>query len=401
MGGILFSPPQPSYHPQNHAGELLWVPRSPSGLVETGIPCFLIQQPRATRLVIYFHANAEDLGTIYRFLKRFGNLSCLHVLAVEYPGYGICSGVAGEDTVLADAEAVFQFVYTRLEVPTNRMIVMGRSLGCAPAIHLASKFPCAGLVTLSAFCSVGSVVASYLIWQGWYASVFDNIAKIRNVRCPTIIVHGSEDNIVDIRQAHELVAACGKDVGRPQKVCLSVRQGLGHGGFDIQMDIVRPIFDYFDDIAQGDPLVLREASSWLRLGAVTSLASDVASRVPYPSTWPPVLTRSRSIGEHPRVSTAAVPPIVAEPTAAYLPRESGPSQLRSPSGSASFRGRSNTARLGATSPPGILTQRTQSVMTYQEYAALADDDPRSEQPPRIAPWTPRSNPTTWTSTTKK
>lgn len=38
---------------------------------------------------MYFHGNAEDIGTSYEFaLKISLNLRC-NVLAVEYPGYGI------------------------------------------------------------------------------------------------------------------------------------------------------------------------------------------------------------------------------------------------------------------------------------------------------------------------
>jgi effector-binding domain-containing protein len=40
-------------------------------------------------MVIYFHGNAEDVGLAYDLLFKFGREMGMHVLAVEYPGYGL------------------------------------------------------------------------------------------------------------------------------------------------------------------------------------------------------------------------------------------------------------------------------------------------------------------------
>ena len=48
--------------------------------------------------MIYFHANAEDLGRAHKFLTYINQYLRMHVLAVEYPGYGVYLG----DTSSAD-----------------------------------------------------------------------------------------------------------------------------------------------------------------------------------------------------------------------------------------------------------------------------------------------------------
>jgi hypothetical protein len=54
------------------------------------IPCLLLQYPKgSSKIFLYFHANAEDLGRAQRFLSYINMYLKMHVLAVEYPGYGL------------------------------------------------------------------------------------------------------------------------------------------------------------------------------------------------------------------------------------------------------------------------------------------------------------------------
>ena len=54
------------------------------------IPClYLPNEGGAKKLVIYFHGNAEDIGLAYELLYRFGREMNMHILALEYPSYGL------------------------------------------------------------------------------------------------------------------------------------------------------------------------------------------------------------------------------------------------------------------------------------------------------------------------
>lgn len=58
-----------------------------------GIPClFLRCNEPSSKLLIHFHGNAEDLGRAREFLNVMRTCLSVHVLAVEYPGYGIYQG---------------------------------------------------------------------------------------------------------------------------------------------------------------------------------------------------------------------------------------------------------------------------------------------------------------------
>eukprot|EP00929_Paragymnodinium_shiwhaense_P086748 TRINITY_DN47198_c0_g1_i1.p1 TRINITY_DN47198_c0_g1~~TRINITY_DN47198_c0_g1_i1.p1 ORF type:complete len:497 (+),score=85.78 TRINITY_DN47198_c0_g1_i1:115-1605(+) len=303
---LVFAAPPASYTPASFAGELLWVPRAALQSLSSGIPCLLLQQPGAPRLIIFFHANAEDLGMLQPFAKRLSTLMALHLLAVEYPGYGMCSGQPGEALIFSDAEAVLRFVTEELDVPLDRVLLMGRSLGGAPSIYLASRYACGGLVTLSTFSSVAAVAAGSLLgFGGWMApDIFNNVRRIRTVRCRTLIIHGDEDTTVDVSQAEELASCCGLDAlttSLPSissgHVRLDIRRGLGHNGFDVQKDIARVVWNSFPDLQQGAALPLASAPSWLERRAVVEpkeapprrfdmrQLSQIAVEVPLAHNW--------------------------------------------------------------------------------------------------------------------
>ena len=44
------------------------------------------------KLLLYFHGNAEDLGLAWEILDHLRSSLKIHVLAMEYPGYGIYPG---------------------------------------------------------------------------------------------------------------------------------------------------------------------------------------------------------------------------------------------------------------------------------------------------------------------
>jgi len=54
------------------------------------LPClFLPYLKGSTKLIIFFHGNAEDIGISYEMLDHMRTALKINVLAVEYPGYGI------------------------------------------------------------------------------------------------------------------------------------------------------------------------------------------------------------------------------------------------------------------------------------------------------------------------
>ena len=130
----------------------------------------------------------------------------MHVLAVEYPGYGLYKGAPTEEAILEDSESVYHYLTTTLKIKPQEIIVFGRSIGSGPATYLASKRRVGALILMSPFTSIKAVAkdmagawAQYLIKER-----FNNLEAIKQVSCPTFICHGLKDGVIPFQQSKQL-----------------------------------------------------------------------------------------------------------------------------------------------------------------------------------------------------
>mmetsp|Transcript_2138 Transcript_2138/g.5595 ORF Transcript_2138/g.5595 Transcript_2138/m.5595 type:complete len:309 (+) Transcript_2138:165-1091(+) len=199
-------------------------------------------QPAST-LLIYCHANSEDLGSIYPCAQWLCQMMGVHVLVPEYPGYGLCAGNPCEDTVNKAVIAACQFARDGLKWDLNHILIYGRSIGTGPALHAARLGCVGGLVLVSPYTNirdiiqthVGSVIA--LIAAG--ASDWDNRAMIRKVTVPTLLIHGTTDDIIPHQHSKELHELCQA----PKKLVLLEK--VGHQDMDLLYALVHASPDLF------------------------------------------------------------------------------------------------------------------------------------------------------------
>jgi hypothetical protein len=60
--------------------------------------------------MIYFHGNAEDVGLACELLDYVRSMLKVHILAIEYPGYGVYDGSPDAEQILLDAETVYDYL---------------------------------------------------------------------------------------------------------------------------------------------------------------------------------------------------------------------------------------------------------------------------------------------------
>jgi hypothetical protein len=60
--------------------------------------------------MLYFHGNAEDLGLAWDLMDHIRNSLKVHVLAMEYPGYGFYPGPPSAEQILDDALSVWEYL---------------------------------------------------------------------------------------------------------------------------------------------------------------------------------------------------------------------------------------------------------------------------------------------------
>ena len=91
----------------------------------------------------------------------------IHVLAVDYRGYGYSSVTPTEQGLITDGIAVVEWALKTAKIPSNRIVLIGQSLGTAVATAVAEHFASehatdfAGLVLVAAFSDLPSLLTTY------------------------------------------------------------------------------------------------------------------------------------------------------------------------------------------------------------------------------------------------
>ena len=71
LNSIVFPAPVCSYNTENLFKDLVYIPRVDSlGFEKESIPCLYLPYEQETKLLYFFHGNAEDLGIAYDILKE-------------------------------------------------------------------------------------------------------------------------------------------------------------------------------------------------------------------------------------------------------------------------------------------------------------------------------------------
>lgn len=205
---LVFPTPSSSYTVNCFDGELIWVPKSldyDRAEPEDCIPCLLLPYPSARFMFYFLHGNAEDIGRCYNFCNHLREQFHVHVLLVEYPGYGLCPGIPTEQSVIENARTGFRFVTEVLKWPLDSVKIIGRSIGTGPAVALAKEFNVSGVVLISPFLSMRSIFAHAVGPVSLlFEEMFRNVDHVDQIQSPTIIVHGRKDHLVPVTHGEEL-----------------------------------------------------------------------------------------------------------------------------------------------------------------------------------------------------
>jgi pimeloyl-ACP methyl ester carboxylesterase len=236
---------------QPSEGQTIWI--------DEELPCIFYPNSdggiNKSRLLIYFHGNAEDASIAGDFIRSF--MTCLdaHAVVVEYPTYGVykrCKNLT-EERIFSDSERAYEYFKRELNLDPKQIIICGRSIGSGASSHLASKKDSLGFILISPLAAVDIIVLDkiklflQLTWLFWailtiifmglgffhswnwltfygmillaiavlfmviYCSLrkFRNIDKISSVRQPTLIIHGKDDEVIPYYHSQDLLYKSG------------------------------------------------------------------------------------------------------------------------------------------------------------------------------------------------
>ncbi|XP_071708453.1 uncharacterized protein [Rutidosis leptorrhynchoides] len=205
------------------------------------IVAFYFKNPYARLTLLYSHGNAADLGQLFDlFVQLKANLR-VNLMGYDYSGYGASTGKPSERNTYADIEAVYECLQTEYGVSQEDLILYGQSVGSGPTLHLASKLPrLRGVVLHSAILS-GLRVICHVNCRFCF-DIYKNVNKIRKVKSPTLVIHGTEDDVVDWLHGNRLWKL-SKDPYEPLWI-----KGGAHCNLEAYPDYIRHLYNFIYDM---------------------------------------------------------------------------------------------------------------------------------------------------------
>jgi uncharacterized protein len=190
-----------------------------------------VENPRA--VVLYCHGNGGNVAGLKWPAKLLQEKLGVSVFVFDYRGYGRSEGSPSEEGVLADARAARHWLSQRVGVAESEIVLLGRSLGGAVAVELATvdaypritncvisrsysnvappQISVRGVILENTFPSLREVAAANFWPLHWLMTMsLDSVAKIGNYRGPLLQTHGTADRLVPFALATKLFEAANE-----------------------------------------------------------------------------------------------------------------------------------------------------------------------------------------------
>uniref|UniRef100_A0A8I3W6H7 Alpha/beta hydrolase domain-containing protein 17C n=2 Tax=Callithrix jacchus TaxID=9483 RepID=A0A8I3W6H7_CALJA len=189
--------------------------------------CMFVRCAPSSRYTLLFsHGNAVDLGQMCSFYIGLGSRINCNIFSYDYSGYGVSSGKPSEKNLYADIDAAWQALRTRYGVSPENIILYGQSIGTVPTVDLASRYECAAVILHSPLMS-GLRVAFPDTRKTYCFDAFPSIDKISKVTSPVLVIHGTEDEVIDFSHGLAMYERCPRAV-EPLWV-----EGAGHNDIEL------------------------------------------------------------------------------------------------------------------------------------------------------------------------
>ena len=164
--------------------------------------------PRYT--ILFSHGNAVDLGQMSSFYYGLGSRLECNIFTYDYSGYGASGSTPTEQNLYSDIQAAWNSLRIKYGVSPSNIILYGQSIGTVPTVDLASKYDCAGVVLHAPLMS-GMRVA-FNTSRTWCCDAFPSIDKINRIGSLVLVIHGTDDEVIDLSHGISIHEKCKKPV---------------------------------------------------------------------------------------------------------------------------------------------------------------------------------------------
>jgi fermentation-respiration switch protein FrsA (DUF1100 family) len=183
---------------------------TPAGNEYLGLETIELYTPDGVRLVswhwpgslpttlVIFHGNAGHRGHRLEWIADLHRLG-YGIFILDYRGYGGSESSPSEKGLYFDAETAARWLKEKTK---TQLVYFGESLGCGVAIETACRIPPESMILQSGFASAGDIAQNaypFLPARWLLKDRYDFSAKIQNIHCPLLVIHGDQDSVIPIR----------------------------------------------------------------------------------------------------------------------------------------------------------------------------------------------------------
>jgi len=163
------------------------------------------KHPTETTL-LFCHGNAGNISGRLETISLFHDIG-VNILVFDYQGYGKSTGIPNEQHTYSDALAMWNYLTQEKKVPTDKLIVMGRSLGGGVAAWLASQKKVAGLIleaTFTSFKDVAKQTYPFLPVSMLLKFKYPTNKFVQHLTVPVLIAHSRDDELIPFKMGQRL-----------------------------------------------------------------------------------------------------------------------------------------------------------------------------------------------------
>lgn len=199
--------------------------------------------------IIYYPAEYESHETLAMLADGMGEYG-FNLISLDYRGLGRSDGEPSFKELPSDAKCFYLGVkeWMKHEDREGKLVIMGRSVGCAAALMSAEEYEddilC--MVLESAFDKTADFLAGRGISRDVVSEVapkgedpFANRERISKIKKPVIFIHSPRDQVQTLAQVEWLVAESRSKATQFQVAPSGTREDLAHSAGDIYCALLR------------------------------------------------------------------------------------------------------------------------------------------------------------------
>lgn len=158
-------------------------------------------------VVLYCHGNGEQVADNHELMQLLRERLDAAVFIFDYRGYGKSEGKPFEAGIVADGLAAQRWLSDRTGHTTDRVVVVGRSIGGGVATAIAAEQGAGALILQSTFTRLTDAAAERFPWlpvQLVMRNRYDSLDRLSRYDGPLLISHGTTDEVIPYEHGQQL-----------------------------------------------------------------------------------------------------------------------------------------------------------------------------------------------------